>query len=74
MEQLIQTISEKAGISAEQAKTAVTGVIDFISDKLPEPIANQVKGLVEGGGAAAGGMMDKVTGGLGGLLGGGDDD
>lgn len=73
MDQLIQMISEKAGITAEQAKTAITGVMDFISDKLPGPIADQVKGLVEGGGDAAGGLMDKVTGGLGGLLGGGDE-
>ncbi len=73
MDQLIQMISEKAGISIEQAKTAVNGVIEFISDKLPGPIADQVKGLIEGGGEAAGGLMDKVTGGLGGLLGGGDE-
>lgn len=73
MEQLIQTISEKAGITAEQAKTAISGVMDFISDKLPDPIANQVKGLMEGGSDAAGGLMDKVTGGLGGLMGGKDD-
>lgn len=73
MDQLIQTISDKAGITAEQAKTAINGVMDFIGDKLPDPIANQVKSLIEGGGDAAGGLMDKVSGGLGGLLGGKDE-
>lgn len=73
VDQLIQTISEKAGISVEQAKTAVNGVLDFISDKLPEPIANQVKSIVEGGGDVAGGLMDKVSGGLGGMFGGKDE-
>lgn len=73
MDQLIQMISQKAGITVEQAKTAVNGVMDFLGDKLPGPIADQVRGFVEGGGDAAGGLMDKVSGGLGGLLGGKDD-
>lgn len=77
MDELVQKISDKAGISPEQAKTAVRGVMDFLGDKLPAPIASQVERFLgEGGGetgdADGGDLMGKVTGGLGGLLGGGD--
>ena len=55
MEELIKTVSEKAGINAEQAKTAVTSVIEFIKGKLPM-LGEQVQGLIagEGGGTLAG--------------------
>ena len=49
MDELIKTVSEKAGISPEQAKTAVTGVIDFIKGKLPM-LGEQVQGLIGGDG------------------------
>ena len=35
MEELIKTVSEKAGINAEQAKTAVNTVMEFIKNKVP---------------------------------------
>lgn len=76
MEQLISKITEKTGISMEQAQGAIETVMDFIGDKLPSPIANQIKGLLGGDGDAAGdggglgGLLDKAKGGLGGLLGG----
>lgn len=77
VDQLVQKISEKAGISEEQARTAIRGVMDHLGDKLPAPIAAQVEKYLEGGDGGAdaddgGGLMGKVTGGLGGMLGGGD--
>ena len=56
MEELIRMVSEKAGISAEQAKTAVTSVFEFLKGKLPM-IGDQLPGLLgggEGGGPLAG--------------------
>ena len=53
MEELIKTVSEKAGINAEQAKTAVTSVIEFIKGKLPM-LGEQVQGLIAGEGGVAG--------------------
>ena len=57
MDELIKTVSEKAGISAEQAKTAVSSVFEFLKGKLPL-LGDQLQGLVsgngEGGGALAG--------------------
>ena len=73
MEQLVQMVSEKAGIPIETARTAVETVLGFIKDKLPEPIASQLDGFIgadapaEGG--AGGGMLDDIAGKLGGLMG-----
>ncbi len=82
MDDLIGTIAEKAGISETQAKMAASAVFDHIDDKLPAPIAAQIKkqlGLDAGGmlgsvmGDAAsgelGGVADAAKGMLGGLMG-----
>ena len=79
MDQLVSMITEKTGLPADKAQEVIGMVVNFISDKLPAPIASQVKGLVEGGGGAAagasdaaGGLMDQAKKGLGGLMGGGN--
>jgi hypothetical protein len=48
VEELIKTVSEKAGINPEQAKLAVSCVIEFVKGKLPL-IGEQVQGLITGG-------------------------
>jgi hypothetical protein len=48
VDELIKTISEKAGIAPEQAKVAVTSVVEFIKGKLPM-LGEQVQGLIAGG-------------------------
>ncbi len=65
MEQLIKLVTEKTGISQEQAKTAVDTVIGFIKDKLPAGMQGQVDSLLSGNsslGDMAGGMKDKLGG------------
>lgn len=49
MDELIKTVSEKAGINAEQAKTAVNSVVEFVKGKLPV-VGEQLQGLLSGGG------------------------
>jgi hypothetical protein len=49
VDELIKTVSEKAGINPEQAKVAVSSVIEFIKGKLPM-LGEQVQGLITGGG------------------------
>ena len=56
MEELIKRITEKTGISEDQARTAVTTVSNFLKEKLPAPIAGQVDSLLGG----AGGMTDQL--------------
>jgi hypothetical protein len=48
VEELIKTVSEKAGINPDQAKLAVSSVLEFIKGKLPM-IGEQVQGLITGG-------------------------
>ena len=42
-------MSEKAGINAEQAKTAVNTVMDFIKNKVPG-VGDKIKELIASGG------------------------
>jgi peptide subunit release factor 1 (eRF1) len=42
MDELVQLVSEKAGIPESTASTAVKTVVDYLKDKLPKPIAGQV--------------------------------
>lgn len=74
MEQLVQQVTQRAGISEDQARTAIQTVLGFVKERLPGPIASQVEGVIAGGAGAGGGLADKagdVIGGLGGMFGGG---
>ena len=70
MDDLIKQITEKFGVPADKAQGIVKMVVGFIGDKLPGPIASQVKKLVgddDGGnggddGDDNGGLMDKAKG------------
>jgi len=68
MEELIQLVSEKAGISSDQAKAAIETVLGFLKERLPEPIAAQVDGLLAGGSGSVENVTNAVKG-LGGLFG-----
>jgi hypothetical protein len=73
MEELIKQVSAKAGISEDQARSAVTTVVDFIKTRLPEPIAGQIENAISGDGGGIGGGIGGTLGDLaskaGGLLG-----
>jgi hypothetical protein len=56
MEELIKRITEKTGISEDQARTAITTVSGFLKEKLPAPLAGQVDNVLSG----AGGMSDTL--------------
>ncbi|MBA3241233.1 MAG: DUF2267 domain-containing protein [Acidobacteria bacterium] len=73
MDELIKQVTERAGISEAQARSAVETVMGFLKDRLPAPIAGQVDGLIGGASGAIGGIANTagdVLGGLGGMLGG----
>ena len=68
MDEIIKQVSEKTGLSADQAKSAVDAVIGVLKTKLPAPIAGQIDSLLGGGTAdAASGTLDAVKGALGGI-------
>lgn len=74
MNDLIKQLQEKTGLGVDQIKSVLDGVMDFIGDKLPAPIANQVNGLLGDdagdGGDGGGDLMDKAQDMLGGFMGG----
>jgi hypothetical protein len=73
MEEIIKQVTERAGISEAQARTAVETVVGFLRQRLPEPLAGQLDGLVGGATGAAGGLAGgagDLLGGLGGMFGG----
>lgn len=49
MDELIKTVSEKAGINPEQAKAAVNSVVEFVKTKVPV-VGEQLQGLLSGSG------------------------
>ncbi len=49
MNELIAQVTQKAGISSEQATSAVQTVMTFLKEKLPAGIGSQLDGLVGGG-------------------------
>lgn len=64
MDELIKLVSQKAGISQDQAKAAVQTVLGFLKDKLPAPVAGQIDSLLAGGpsqdiGKTLGGLFGK---------------
>jgi nucleoid DNA-binding protein len=50
MDELVNLVAQKTGISNDQAQKATDIVINFIKDKLPAPVAGQIDGLLAGGG------------------------
>ena len=67
MDELIAQITQRTGISAEQARQAVQVVADYVKTKLPAPLASQVDAAL--GGAAPGDVAGQASQMLGGLFG-----
>ena len=65
MDELVTLVQEKTGLSEDKARQAVNVVVDFLKDRLPGPIANQVDAALKNEA-----MMDQAADALGGLLGG----
>jgi hypothetical protein len=72
MDDLVKHVSQHTGIPQEQARAAIHSALDFADQRLPGPIAAQVRSAL-GGGAGGGGNGLPNLGdipGLGGLFGG----
>jgi len=64
MDELVKLVTQKTGISQDQAKIAVETVIKFLKQKMPGPIAGQIDGFLSGGSLddlakKAGGLFNK---------------
>lgn len=60
MQELIKLVTEKAGISESQAKSAVETVVSFIKDKLPGGMGGQVESFLSGNADKLGDAFDTL--------------
>ena len=70
MDELVNQVASRTGISQDQAREAVQMVVDFLKSKLPAPIAGQIDAALSGntlGDAAQ--QAQQALGGLGGTFG-----
>lgn len=74
MQEIINSVAQKAGINPDQAHHAVHAVMQVIKDKLPAGLGDHFVGLISGEQPAGGqgGMPDlgEIMGKLGGMFGG----
>ncbi len=65
MDELVKQVSERAHISQDQARMAVTTVADYLKQKLPPQMASQIDAAMSG---SAPNLGDAAQG-LGGMFG-----
>ena len=63
MEELIQTVADKTGISPDQAKSAIETVIDHLKDKLPMGLGDKIESFLQNGSESSS-LGDELLGGL----------
>lgn len=66
VDELVSLVTQKVGISPDQAQKAVTTVIGFLKQKLPAPLGEELDKVMAGGSGAA---AEAAQGALGGLFG-----
>lgn len=61
MDELIAQITEKTGVTAEKAKEMIGVTTEWMKDKLPESLADQVTTALSGAGEVASSAAGKAT-------------
>jgi hypothetical protein len=56
MDELIALVTQKVGVTADQAKGVVNTVMDYLKTKLPAPVVAQIESALAGAEAQAGGL------------------
>ena len=73
IDELLKRVTERTGLSPEQAKSAVDCVLGFLREKLPAPLASGLDSFIGDGESAEaggeGGMAAKASAAIGSLFG-----
>jgi uncharacterized protein (DUF2267 family) len=72
MNELVQLLMQKTGLSQEKAQQVVDAVMGHLKNKLPSSIASHLDSFLSGGEGQAGGLAEKAksaVAGLGGMFG-----
>lgn len=68
MNELVNLVVQRTGLSPEDAQKAVTAVLDILKQRLPAPIASHIDAFLSGGagglGAEAGELLKGALGGI----------
>lgn len=70
MNELIEAITSRTPLNAQQAQEVVQVVVDYLKSRLPAPIGTHIDSLLAGGTGLGGDLLGTIEGGLGGLFGG----
>jgi hypothetical protein len=74
MNELIQLISQRTGLSPDKAQEVVNVVLSHLKEKLPPSLASSLESFLADGSAGSGGNLEgeakAIAAGLGGLFGG----
>jgi hypothetical protein len=64
MNEIVQLVAQKTGLSEEKAQQATEVVINYLKDKLPGPLASQLNQFTGSGSAESptGGVLDRIFG------------
>lgn len=69
MEQLINQVAQRTGISPDKARTAVDTVVGYLKEHLPGPVASQLDGAMSGEAGAGAGKLGEAAQDLGKVFG-----
>ncbi|MGH7506665.1 MAG: hypothetical protein ACRELX_13485 [Longimicrobiales bacterium] len=69
MNELVDQVIARTGLPRDKAESAARVAVDFIDERLPEPIGGRIKPLLEGKGGEGAGGAGEALGGLGDKLG-----
>ncbi|MEO7145887.1 MAG: hypothetical protein ABI165_20530 [Bryobacteraceae bacterium] len=70
MDELVNTVTQKTGLSPDQAQSAVDSVLEFLKQRLPAPLASHLDSLISGQPGGGEGLASKAGAALGNLFGG----
>ena len=54
MNELVNQIAQKTGISEDKARQAAEATISFLKQRLPGPVSSHLDGFLQGGGSGEG--------------------
>ena len=71
MDEIVRALQDRLGLDEQTARKAATTVIDVLQDRLPEPVAGQLRKLTdgEGGSGSSGAGLGDVAKGIGSMFG-----
>lgn len=60
MDELVQKLSQKTGLSPDKAQEVVSVVLSHLKEKLPAPLASGLDSYLAGGSTEGGSLADKA--------------